>query len=92
MWLGYEELEAVERIAPHLAVIGDWHLHPSRDTEPSMQDRRAWARGCDLAGGRWVGIILAPPETMWARAQADAFITVGTQTTKFCEPLRLLER
>jgi proteasome lid subunit RPN8/RPN11 len=92
VWLGLEELEALERLAPHLSPIGDWHLHPSGDTLPSEQDRKAWARGCDLAGGRWIGIIMAPPETMWKRATADAFITMGTQTTKFAERLRLLER
>jgi hypothetical protein len=93
VWLGVEELEALERLAPHLRPIGDWHLHPSGDTLPSDQDRKAWARGCDLAGGRWIGLILAPPADMWSRAECTgSYITCGVPTVKFCERLRLLER
>jgi hypothetical protein len=92
VWLGTEELEALERLAPHLRPIGDWHLHPSGDTLPSEQDRKAWARGCDLSGGYWIGLVFKPPADMWSRAEPDAFVTLGTETTKFAERLSLVVR
>jgi hypothetical protein len=91
MEIGYEDWDAVKRLAPHLAPVGDWHLHPTADTMPSRQDRRAWGRGCELTGSQWLGLVFAPPADMWSEAECASFITFGTKTTKGCEPLRLVE-
>jgi proteasome lid subunit RPN8/RPN11 len=66
--LGSEDIALVKELAPHLALVGDWHVHPSADTLPSETDRRAWSRGCDLTGSHWLGVIFAPARNMWGAA------------------------
>lgn len=89
--LGSEELDAVKRIAPHLELTGDWHIHPTGDTLPSDTDRRAWWRGCQLTRSHWVSLVFAPATSMWTNPRFDAYITCGSRETFFCERLRARE-
>jgi hypothetical protein len=43
--LSFKPLEDLAEIAPHLALAGDWHFHPTGDDLPSSTDRRAWVIG-----------------------------------------------
>jgi proteasome lid subunit RPN8/RPN11 len=87
LMLGFEQLEAVQRECPHLALRGDWHLHPTGDPVPSERDLRGWASGAKLTGDYWAGIIVAPARTMWDEPELFGWIS----TESFCERLALEE-
>jgi proteasome lid subunit RPN8/RPN11 len=89
--LSPERFEVVERAFPHLRVRGDYHLHPNGDPVPSVTDRRPWMRGCEPAGGFWVGIIATPARSMFGEPELHGWVTCGTGGTMFCEPLRIGE-
>jgi proteasome lid subunit RPN8/RPN11 len=89
--IGSEGIDRVKGLAPHLVLVGDWHSHPSADTLPSETDRRAWQRGCELTRSHWIGLVYAPAADMWSQPQCDAFITIGSGKSFFCERLRLRE-
>jgi hypothetical protein len=89
--LGFDSWHLVRDLAPHLTPVGDWHVHPGADTTPSLTDRRAWQRGCELTGSHWLGLVFAPPADMWAQAECASFITFGAKAAMGCEPLRLVE-
>jgi proteasome lid subunit RPN8/RPN11 len=86
--LDFNRVEEIQRAHPHLILRGCFHSHPSGDHIPSMTDRRAWARGCELTGDYWVGIIVTPERSVWEKPQLFGWIT----TSAFCEPLRIKER
>jgi proteasome lid subunit RPN8/RPN11 len=91
-WLDPDEWDAVQRLAPNLRPVGDFHSHPTGDLLPSETDRRAWARGCKLAGGYWLGLILGPSRDSWSQPSCASYITVQNGRLPFCEPLVLVER
>jgi Prokaryotic homologs of the JAB domain len=89
--IGFEELEMVERLQPGLALVGDYHQHPSSDRRPSRVDRRAWMRGAELTRSWWYSLIFAPPKDGWSQPECSAYITVRNNGSPFCEPLLLRE-
>jgi proteasome lid subunit RPN8/RPN11 len=89
--LGFEGVDRIRHLAPHLALCGDYHQHPSADLLPSSTDRRAWMRGAELTRSHWVSLVYAPAADMWSQPECLAFITVRNNGSPFCEPLRLKE-
>jgi proteasome lid subunit RPN8/RPN11 len=87
MRLGSERLEAVRSLAPHLAVIGSWHLHPGDDGTPSVADREAWAGWRELDRVPFhIGLVATGGRTGgWIDPEFHAWLT----TESFCEPLAL---
>ena len=84
-----EVFEELERRHPHLAAVGDWHLHPNHDPVPSTTDRRAWMCGCKLRRGFWASVVATLGQGLYAEPQLTGWITCGAGEHMFCEPLRL---
>lgn len=61
--LGYEQMEAVQRLHSDLELVGDWHLHPSGGDVPSDADLRSSVHGAKLARGCWYSLIATPSTT-----------------------------
>jgi Prokaryotic homologs of the JAB domain len=87
--LGFEQLEIVQRQHGERPV-GCWHLHPQGDDVPSDTDMRAWTRGAQLAGGRWLSVIAAPSRSWREDITLSGWITFGPKPGQMItERLRL---
>jgi proteasome lid subunit RPN8/RPN11 len=90
--LGKEVLRALKETAPHLIVVGSWHLHPDGGSIPSETDRSSWAGNCDLNKvGFDVGIIATPGESWLSDPKLTGWLTLREGKALACERLRLRE-
>jgi proteasome lid subunit RPN8/RPN11 len=87
----FEEVDAVKKLAPHLALCGDYHLHPTGDTLPSDTDLAAWLAGARLTRSHWIGVIFGPAPDIWSEPPFAAYITLRNGELPFCEPVRVKE-
>ena len=75
--LGYEQMEAVQRLHPDLELVGDWHLHPGGGDVPSDADLRSSVHGAKLARGCWYSLIATPSTTWRPEPELHGWITFG---------------
>jgi proteasome lid subunit RPN8/RPN11 len=97
VWLGHAS--DVEAAWPEwlqrsgLIRVGDYHLHPSGDPQPSEPDRKAWASVLASSGrSRYVGVI-ATPSVDGSGPQLHGWITRtdGAPGRYVCEPAKVLD-
>jgi proteasome lid subunit RPN8/RPN11 len=97
VWLGHAD--DVEAAFPDwlqrsgLIRVGDFHVHPSGDPQPSPPDQKAWASVLRASGRtRYVGVI-ATPSVDGSGPQLHGWVvrTDGAPGRYVCEPAKVIE-
>ena len=89
--LGFEQLEAAQRLHRDYEVSGCWHFHPGGGDVPSETDLRSFTHGAKLGRGCWFSLIVTPSRSWRPDPEIFGWVTFGPRTDQLItERLKLV--